>query len=366
MTVHRDKIAKVTWNELTYDPVEIVSSSSLHLDGTMFANGWQVLGDTQLEPDPPNLEAYKAPVKSDPLNFGGWAINASGTVGFSGSVLFGWLDNPGGGGTGIGGFQYGPYVRTFYYEKTVTGLTPGDTVTFVVDISWTLDTGGGNLFLEIEGETLVNYPIVDTASVWVDIATMLNDVRYNMATVVPLSGEVTIRMGGVGYYPSANVLVTYQNPAVYSVACGGTATNSFALLTPYQLETIRSRKFPRKGSTRMVLASGEEDTWHHGYDGVFSADVRFIPAVSALTLPDNDGWEDRVSGTATYAGWARFLRHIDKGGSFTFYPDKDNTATSYSCVADGEVQTVPDVEDDMVRSITLRMRTTDASLITGY
>jgi len=162
------------------------------------------------------------------------------------------------------------------------------------------------------------------------------------------------------------VTAPFDEIEIVLVSCdpGGTAhTLSF----PYPIEAVRSYRMPQAATTRRVFTSGHNSVWaRKGHWGVLRGEVRWIPSVSALTLPDNDGWEDRDDGGTTREGWNSFLRHARRGGAFTFYPDAADNGVSYDCRWLDASIGKPELETDMTRMVLFAIRTVTDDLIEGY
>lgn len=321
-------------------------------EAAFFADGWRLKGDTQgmgfpaTEPAPPTDTA-----------FGSW-WSMAGAVILSGAVPF-WIDDPGG-----PPYTLGPLVRQTWMEKTITGL-PADTPVGVrIRANWGIDTGNGNIFLEISGAPRLSY-----ANGLFDLWTIPDDIGLGLTEsyLVGLTdgaGALTLKIGGEGYASVGNVLCTFHEVEVVDFSCAPSIT-SHEVRFKYPLEDVRSWRQPRVGSQMLTLPSGEADAWLRGHDGHLRGEARWIDTVSELVPPENDGWEDADdAGTPRY-GWARFVRHLRRGGEFTFFPDEDDAGVSYPCVWVGEVP-APSHEADFERLLPFSIRTTDGSLIEGY
>lgn len=156
--------------------------TDLHLDATAFSSGmWTVEKD------------YVAP--NGPHNW--WGVNAGGPT-FNGSALFGWADA-------------GPWVRSSWITATLDGTegggpawTPGQKVGFRFRVNWSLDTGGGNIFVEVNG-VRVSGPSAGSFDFWNMPEDPLNNrVDLVVYAVADANGEVVVKMGGENYFPSCN------------------------------------------------------------------------------------------------------------------------------------------------------------------
>lgn len=337
---YRDAIPRLEWTETLPDAVLVADATDLGLDANYVANGWVIQSSV----------AYPHPAS--------WWGTDGAVPWLSGSVLFAWYDND----PATPPQQLGPSSRSTWIEKTLTGLVPGATYGLTFAINWTLDSGPGNIFLEIEGTSASRYSVLATGGTIWTVSTLQNDVLYRLRADATTAGEITIRLGGENYAPSANVLCTFTDAGVYRLE-----HVPRGLLFPYPPEDVRSFRRPLPGSQRLTLPSGETDAWTIGQSGRWTCEARWIPAVSSLALPDNDGWEDRDDSGTLRAGWDRFLRHAGRGGQFRFYPDSTDLTTYTECVWDEQTAPLPPaLEDDLTRLEALAFRTIDGSLIAGY
>lgn len=174
------------------------------------------------------------------LTTGGWTINGTFPPGtypwdsihtwwqgagpaFAGSVLFFWFDQ------GTEPYTLGPWTRSSWIEKTITGLTPGATYGVTFSLNWTLDTGPGNIFVEIEGADGPNRLTITAtgATIWT-ITTLEQDVQYRLRATANASGEITIRAGGENYAPSANVNCSWSDLSLVALTCASYGSASGA------------------------------------------------------------------------------------------------------------------------------------------
>jgi hypothetical protein len=234
-------------------------------------------------------------------------------------------------------------------------------------LDWSLDTGPGNLFLELVGLTTDRLSLPGGSyNFWtIDPSLHAGVVNGYFSTIVPPSGDVIVRIGGEGYSGSCNVFAKFSELEAVDLECTPT-TVSYRLDFPYPIENVRSRRRLRPSSQRSTLPSRFRSAWLVGHDGVLKGDVPWIPAGSALTLPLNDGWEDVDDSGTVRSGWSRFMRHALRGGAFTFYPDKDDNAVSYPCVWADPSRGKPELEEDFTRNQVFGIRTTNGALIEGY
>lgn len=123
---------------------------------------------------------------------------------FGGSALFFWLDTTSPPAT------LGPWVRESYIFKTYSGLTPGQSYGVKVTGSWSLDTGAGNIFIEINGNRVV-FPSGAYSFYDMDGALSANIIDSALTAQADASGEITISMGGTGYAPSCNVTCGFSS-----------------------------------------------------------------------------------------------------------------------------------------------------------
>lgn len=278
-------------------------------------------------------------------------------------------------------FQQNAIKRTFGVSD---GLAPGATYHVTVELKLhqasgnignVVTTGNKNAIwwgLYVEGASAYSDTRVEQASYLPDppFSTVREDPVYvnpypywqTFRTIATTdgSGNLTVKFG---IFRAHNffAVIHYDNVRITELS------SSYRLLFPYPPEDVRSFRRPLPGSQRLTLPSGETDAWTLGNGGIWTCEARWIPAVSQLALPDNDGWEDRDDAGVTRGGWDRFLRHAAAGGEFTFYPDSTDPGLSYQCVWDeASAPLAPALEDDMTRLEQLAFRTTDGALITGY
>jgi hypothetical protein len=134
---------------------------------------------------------------------------------------------------------------------------------------------------------------------------------------------------------------------LFKITWGAAFANT--LLPAYPLDKATAYAEPKEGQETVKLGSGVEDAWALTEDQVLEGDVRW------LTMAEWDG--------AT--GWRAFLAWARQKNVFRFYPDKDS-GTYYSCYIQEPTAGPPTLEDDMTRSVHLKLRTSDDSPITGY
>jgi hypothetical protein len=357
---YRDVRPRIEWTQtLSERQVLVALSFGDYADvAAYFADGWRLKGDTQGSGFPVTI-----PAPATDSAFGGWwsaTVGGSGlVVTLSGSVTF-WIDDPGG-----PPFTLGPLIRETWMEKTFTGLPASSAVGVRIRANWSLDTGFGNLFLEIDGTSRLSYPngLFDLWTIPNDLALGLTD--YYLVGLTNGLGELTVKIGGEDFQTSGNILATFHDIEIVDFSCSPSLP-THELRFKYPIEDVRSFRQPRAGSHLLTFPSGEADAWLRGHDGHLRGEVRWIDTVSELTPPENDGWEDvDDAGTPRY-GWARFVRHARQGGTFTFFPDENDDTVSYPCVWAGDPPEIPTHEVDFERMLPFRIRTTDGSLIEGY
>lgn len=179
--------------------------TDLHLDGTAFSSGkWEIEGD-----------------QSDPT----WAPESEWSVSGSGPnlnvfSLFFWVD------IGVPPYVLGTWVRSTWIKATFDGTegggvawTPGQKVGFRFRVNWTLDTGGGNVFVELQGagapiRVSGLSPLFDFWTIPVDPNN--NQVDNTVYAIADASGEVVVKMGLEGAFPSFNVAVQFTDTEVVS------------------------------------------------------------------------------------------------------------------------------------------------------
>jgi len=185
----------------------LVAEGDAGLDSTAYgAGGWTIHNDQANQAWPP----------SD-----WWGVNVDGPY-WAGSVLFFWIDQ------GFPPYTLGTFARSSWIEKTFNGTesggaawTPGQIVGCHFRIVWGLDTGAGNIFAEMEGgahpvtgETInrVSFPN-GGYDFWTIDEALAPEVVFDgyLSGVADGSGELTVRLGGEAYSPSANVSVAFKD-----------------------------------------------------------------------------------------------------------------------------------------------------------
>jgi hypothetical protein len=174
--------------------------ADVDLDATAISSGEWVIEQEGSDPGQP---------------MGTWfGANAAGPY-LSGFALFGWGASP------------GSWVRSAWIKRAFDGTdgggtpwTPGQIVGFRFRTNWTLDTGGGNIFIELRG---AGDPVrVSALTSSFDLWTIPEDPNNNQVDTVAYaiadaSGEIEVRMGGENYFPSCNVFCGFED--LEAVAC---------------------------------------------------------------------------------------------------------------------------------------------------
>ena len=143
-----------------------------------------------------------------------------------------------GGEPGPGGFiLFGSDTYTGYQWRILNGtegggpgFVPGRRYAFRCRVSWSLDTGPGNLYIEtvggpdpyaaIPGDTVNRTSFLDGSYDFWTIDPSLNPAVFNgfISAVADASGEIEFRFGAEGYGGSCNVTATISDMEV--VSCG--------------------------------------------------------------------------------------------------------------------------------------------------
>lgn len=162
---------------------------------------------------------------------GGWTI----TENVTGLTAPGWFGINGFGEVDVSGFiLFGSGTWEGWIEKTFDGTegggdawTPGQRVAVHARVSWGLDTGPGNLFLETEGgvdpedgETVHRVSFPDGSySFWTIPDGLAPNVYDTVASAIADgSGQVIVRIGGEGYGGSCNLNATFSDLEFVSCA----------------------------------------------------------------------------------------------------------------------------------------------------
>ena len=243
---------KVTDGEYTISVIDVpeevctswtgtLETGAVTLDDYDTTGGWTIVSD----PDSPYNQ------------MAGWWGHLPGTNPpiFNGSVLFGWNDDG-------AGHTVGPWVRSSWIEKVVTGLTPGATYGITFDLTWSLDTGPGNIFVEIEGASGASrMAIPSTGNTFWTYGDLVADTLLRLRATADGSGEVTIRMGGENYAPSANVNCGFADVALYELTCASYgAAGGARYVTSWLADTdARQRLMGRRAWVEQTTDDGA--TW---------------------------------------------------------------------------------------------------------
>lgn len=186
----------------------------------ILTKGWQVRGTSQ---DIAIAQGWTtppytpSPTPVDPDNYGAWFMKAPFTnfPQNAGFAFFVWGDDWTRGLPG-GNFDMLPILRDWWWESpwfdgATYGWAPGQIVGVAIRSLWQLDYGWGNLFIEIEGETINRFSHPGGAF---DIWTIPNDPLQNvqdhfLLTRAKADGTIKVRFGGENYHPHCNVLVIW-------------------------------------------------------------------------------------------------------------------------------------------------------------
>lgn len=177
--------------------------ADLHLDSTAFTSGKWVRDS--------NTVSTYAPEKD-------WGVTGAGP-GLGTFGLFFWVDDPGG-----PPYMLGPWLRHTWIEATFDGTegggvawTAGQKVGFRFRVNWTLDTGGGNVFVELQGagSPVRVSGLTPSFNFWdMPQDALNNQVDLVVYAVADTSGEVVVRLGAENMYPSFNLAVSFTDMEV--------------------------------------------------------------------------------------------------------------------------------------------------------
>lgn len=181
---------------------------------TLFTNGWRIYGDTQGSGYP----AGSKPAPNNPDAYGAWwscigctnpPVNPA--VQISGFVFGTWNDD------GMLN-TLGPWIRSTWMQKTYSGFTPGERVGFHANVTWSLDTGAGGMFMEVNGER-VSIPS-NGYDLWT-IDPSLGGVQDGYAAGnADGSGEVTVKIGIEGYTSGSNIIAIIEDVEIVTCIPG--------------------------------------------------------------------------------------------------------------------------------------------------
>jgi hypothetical protein len=206
---------------------------------------------------------------------GGWAI----TEVVGGLTAPGWFGLNGFGEVTVSGFVlFGSGSWDGYIQKTFDGTegggpawTPGQRVAVHARVTWGLDTGPGNLFIEteggidpVDGETVhrVSFPN-GSYSFW-DIPPDLAPNVYDTgaSAIADASGEVIVRLGGENYGGSCNLNATFSDLEFFSCEDVEVAVGENRYVTGWLADDdARQQLLGRKAYLEESLDGGV--TWGH-------------------------------------------------------------------------------------------------------
>jgi hypothetical protein len=171
----------------------------VHLDSTAFSSGFWA-----------KLTSDDHPLTSAPSTH--WGVNANGLL-LGTFALFGWTDP-------------GSWVRSTLTEATLDGTegggspwTPGQIVGLRARVNLTLDTGGGNAIVELQGAgDAVRIGTGAGFDFWNIPEDPLNQQVDSVVYVVADgSGHIKVRLGAANMFPSFNLVVGFT--AIEIVEC---------------------------------------------------------------------------------------------------------------------------------------------------
>lgn len=234
----------------------------------------------------------------------------------------------------------GPDVRAMWSDKTLDGTerggthwTPGQYVGFRFVINWTLDTGAGNIFVEVVGmEGAKRFsgltPLFDFWTIPPDPgANRVDGVLYTRADS---NGEIVVRWGAEGMAPSMNILAVMTNfEAVECVEMavdpGDPLYTTGALADTAARQQLRGRRAHVKESddggatwTRILYSGYVQDiTLEQSLTYLFTiGDTRRVERVTRAWSdidPFNNVLHEKMTaliGGPVYQGWAPILRNF--------------------------------------------------------
>jgi hypothetical protein len=226
------------------------------------------------------------------------------------------------------GLGAGDYV---YTGPVIDGLAPNTVVTIELVAQWytTTDTGPADTspYIQVSGGTPNTLAGLSyTNGTYGPLAPYTVTGLTNSAGQFVLSFGWTFGGGSINGGLGFNLisLTTYGydgGPALYFAENLDRAV-AFAKRAPGSMQA--------KGADALSLA-----LWHLGTDDVLTGLARWIPLDTGTDRygTTSTGWH----GTDGTDGWRSFLEHARERKPFTFYPDRDNAAVSYTCVWEGEV-----------------------------
>jgi len=118
---------------------------------------------------------------------------------------------------------------------------------------------------------------------------------------------------------------------------------------------------PRQGSVLTEVIGGARDAWITGTSHILAGDFRWIP-IADTTGPAVTGWDGAT-------GWRAFLEWAKEGNIFRLVHDKNVPATYTPMYLLEPFGTNPGIKQERIfryRSVHMKMRSSDDSVITGY
>lgn len=312
MANYRRRKPALGWGGVSRTPIVTVGDNELSTG--VIARGWTYWG---IDEGGPYIPFFGAPAVHPPSSYGpvttGGTFSAD-TAFTNWAVLGGWVD---------GGGIY-TSIKHDWMQKTFSGLTPGETVGFRFNFAYTLDTGGGNIFGEIEGTTINRWSALDSGPTYWDVGYPTIAGQY-ITTVVPLSGDVIVRMGWENMGPTGS---NGQGGfgAFEFVSIGGDGDVRPKLLvwgTPAGAGAPKSWPQDSRGSVvSKRFPSGRRAKWTKPGLDYLKQFVPWIPMVDRLRVGGPNGLD--ASGADGADGWRAALEYLRDGGIGTYYPDQDD------------------------------------------
>lgn len=170
------------------------------------------------------------------------------------------------------------------------------------------------------------------------------------------TGIVVSNTNEFSYFPGSGVgtgtMLVYDRPIV---------------VLPLALDNARAFAKPRRGSEKILGASGIEDAWVIDDDYFLTGELRWITSRMTATPEAQSGWEGAAERSVVNVGVESWLRHAWGANSFLWVPDRTNSLTSHSAYLETPfIDEEPAREENDTRRLPIRLRHTNAVAFRGY
>jgi len=176
-------------------------------------------------------------------------------------------------------------VRETWIEKTYTGFIPGERVGIHFEGNWVLDTGPGNIFAEIEGDSTPNRVSFPNAGYdfWTIDSALSGDIQdAYLAANADSNGEVIVRLGGEGFAPSCNISCSFSRVQVVRCTSGTGSDASGPSSEPVRYVT----RWLADASARQQMRGWKFYIEQSADGGVTWPEVLYAGYLTSLELPE--------------------------------------------------------------------------------